>query len=348
MGRKVVLVKKDTKGDVATGVRQANDMILRDKVDAIIGCTSSGVLLGVIEATKEHKVIHLASISNSQKATLLRIHPYFFQVVPNSYMESKAISNYLVKLDFKTYVTIALDYEWGHSTAELIKQDLAKAKPDAKEIGEFWPPLKETNFSSYITATLNLKPDIVIGILAGSAYQTFIRQAQGYKFFDKVKFLSHGFEGDVMALGKEFPQGMRIYSRGAFYGIDTPKIKPFIEAYKKLTKNYPTGFAILSYDSVIILDQAIRKAGTFDKDAVAKTLESSEFDTLRGKLSFRDIDHQMNSPEYFATSKYDKEKGFSIGTDVVVIPGEAGYRSPEEIKKIRAEKGIKFVPWGAK
>lgn len=348
LGRKVVLVKKDTKADVATGVRQANDVILRDKVDAIVGPTSSGVLLGMIEVTKEQKVIHISSIANTEKATLERIHPYYFQVVPNSRMESQAIANYLKNVKFKTYVTIALDYEWGHSTVELLKKELAKTKPEAEQVGEFWPPLKETNFSSYITATLNLKPDLVVGVLAGSAYQTFIRQARGYKFFDKVAFLSHGFEGDVMAVGKEFPVGMRMYSRGAFYAIDTPKMKGFIDAYKKLTKKFPTCWAILSYDSVMALAAAVKKAGSFDRDAVAKALETTQFDTLRGKLSFRALDHQMNSPEYFATSYFDKDKGFCLGKDCVVVPGDTLFRPADDVKKMREKKGIQFVPLSGK
>ncbi len=347
-GRKVELFKKDTKCNVETGVRQANDLILRDKVDAIVGPTSSGVLLGVVEVTKEQKVIHISSIANTEKATLERIHPYYFQVVPNSRMESQAIANYLKGLDFKTYVTIALDYEWGHSTISLLKKELAKTKPNAKLIGEFWPPLKETNFSSYITATLNKKPDLVVGILAGSAYQTFIRQARGYKFFDKVTFLSHGFEGDVMALGKEFPIGMTVYSRGAFYAINSLEMKKVIEAYKKVKKQYPTCWAILSYDSVMALAEAVKKAGSFDRDAVAKALETSEFSTLRGKLTFRPLDHQMNSPEYFAKSYYDPDKGFCLGKNAKVIPGDSLLRSAEEVKKIRAEKGIEFVPLSGK
>ena len=152
---------------MATGVRQANDMILRDKVDAIVGPTSSAELLAVLEVTKEHKMIHLSSIGCTEKATLERIHPYYFQVVPNTYMESEAMAKYLEKLGFKTYVTIGLDYEWPQSTVALLKKELARTKPEAKQIGEFWPPLKETNFSSYITATSNLKPDIVVGLLAG-------------------------------------------------------------------------------------------------------------------------------------------------------------------------------------
>jgi branched-chain amino acid transport system substrate-binding protein len=348
LGREIELVKKDTKVDVGTGVRQAKDMILRDEVEAIIGVTSSGVLLGVIEVTKEHKVIHISTISNTELATRDRIHPYYFQVVPNSYMESEAISGYLRGVDFENWVSIALDYEWGHGTISRLKAVLEKTKPDVKHIGEFWPPLKETDFSSYITATLNQKPDLVVGILAGSAYQVFIRQATGYKFFERTKFLSHGFEGDVMALGREFPEGMRFYSRGAPYALKGKMMDAFTSAYMKIAKKYPTCWSILSYDALIVLAEGVKKAGTFDRDSVAEALETAKFNTLRGELYFRDIDHQMNSPHYFATSYYDKAKGFCSGKDVVVIPGEQNFRSAEEIKKIRGEKGVSFTPWSAK
>ena len=96
------------------------------------------------------------------------------------------------------------------------------------------------------------------------------------------------------------------------------------------------------------LADAVKKAGGFDRDAVAKALETTEFDTLRGKLSFRPIDHQMNSPEYFATSYYDQEKGFCLGKDPVIVPGESLFRSVEDIKKIRETKNVQFVPWSQK
>ena len=38
-----------------------------------------------------------------------------------------------------------------------------------------------------------------------------------------------------------------------FYAIDTPKMKQFIDMYRKITKQYPTCMAILNYDSVMAL-----------------------------------------------------------------------------------------------
>ena len=348
LGRKIELVKKDDKSDVATAVRQAKDMVLRDNVEAIIGVVSSGALLGMIEVTKEDKVIHISTISNTELATLERIHPYYFQTVPNSYMESEAIAKYLSKVEFKNWVSIASDYEWGRGTISRLKAVLEKTKPQVKQIAEYWPPLKETDFSSYITATMNHNPDLVVGLLAGSGYQVFFRQARGYKFFEKIPFLGPGFEGDVIALGAEFPEGVRIYSRGAPYALKGPEMEAFTAAYIKVLNRDPTCWSILSYDAMICLAEAIKRAGSFNKDAIAKKLETEKFKTLRGELYFRDIDHQMNSPHYFSTSVFDKAKGYCVGKDVVVIPGEQNFKSAEEIKKFRAEKGISFVPWSAK
>jgi len=81
-----------------------------------------------------------------------------------------------------------------------------------------------------------------------------------------------------------------------------------------------------------------------------KNLETEKFKTLRGELYFRDIDHSDETalttfPQAFST----KAKGYCVGKDVVVIPGEQNFKSCRgDSKKFRAEKGISFVPWSAK
>jgi branched-chain amino acid transport system substrate-binding protein len=348
LGRQVELIKQDSKTDPVAAVQAAKNLILVKKIDALICGSASHELLATLEITREHKIIHLTSVSNAEKATVENIHPYFFQTTPNTYMESVAVGRALAKYDFNSYMTIALDYEWGHSNVTAIDKIIKERKPTAKKIGELWSPLKESNYSSYITAILNKKPDLVVGILAGNPLLTFIRQANGYNFFNKVKFASPGYELELMTLGKEFPEGMRVYSRGPFYALKGAEMESFQKAYLKETKKYPTCWAIMSYDTVNILADAVKRAGSFNKDAIAKALEAGKYKTLRGNLEFRDIDHQMNAPIYFATTVFDKEKGFSIGKDVTVVNGEECWKSIDEIKKIRSEKGIVFTPWSGK
>ena len=104
-----------TKPDIA--VREAKDLILRDKVRAILGTYSSACAVAIKPIAEEYKVLHIPAISNSENITMVNFSPYTYQVVPNSYMQAKAVvlgvAALAKKKGWKNYITIASDYEWG-------------------------------------------------------------------------------------------------------------------------------------------------------------------------------------------------------------------------------------------
>ena len=141
---------------------------------------------------------------------------------------------------------------------------------------------------------------------------------------------------------------MVIYSRAPFYGINNPRHTAFQKKFIDRTGYPGAAYAIIGYDGMMLIKEAIQRANSFDKDAIAKHISGGTFDTLRGKLTWRPIDHMPNAPVYFATTVFDKEKGYCVGKDVTVVPGDELMRTPEEVKKIRAENKIVFKPWHEK
>jgi len=177
LGRPIELLPRDAKIKVDVATREARRLVLRDKVDAMIAANASHTLLAIAEITKQFGVLHVVPISNTESATLYKIHPYFYQVVPNTYLEVSAVASAVAKLGYKSYGTIAADYEWGQSSVAIVRELLPKRAPAMKFIKSYFPPVGETDSTSYITALLADNPEVVMNWTSGADLQNFIKQA---------------------------------------------------------------------------------------------------------------------------------------------------------------------------
>jgi branched-chain amino acid transport system substrate-binding protein len=157
---KLFVADDQNKPDVAVNVTK--DLILRDGVRCVLGTYASDCAIAIKSICKEQKVLHIAAISNSENITMINFSPYTFSVVPNSYMQASAsaigIARMAKRYNWKDYVTIASDYEWGRSTQANLVKLLKEKAPDLSLKKEFWPRLGETDFGPYIAAIMDLKP----------------------------------------------------------------------------------------------------------------------------------------------------------------------------------------------
>src|SRR5207248_1474497 len=69
LGRKLQLVIRDDQSKPDVGVREARDLILKEKVNFLTGIIHSGVALAVSEVAKEYKTILLVSIAKRAAIT---------------------------------------------------------------------------------------------------------------------------------------------------------------------------------------------------------------------------------------------------------------------------------------
>lgn len=96
------------------------------------------------------KVLHIASISNSEDITRLNPSPYMYSVVPNTYMLAKAqvlgIAGLAREKGWKSYATITSDYAFGRSIQGNVVAMLKASAPDVELRKEVWVPLSETQW----------------------------------------------------------------------------------------------------------------------------------------------------------------------------------------------------------
>jgi len=337
LGRKVALSIRDTEFKVDVGIREAKDLVLREKVNFLLGGISSGVSLATsTSVSKEYKVIQIASVANTHRQTVELFQRYFFQVVPNTFMEGRAAAQVAAKQQaWKNYYTIGYDYEFGRMQAGAFVETIKKLRPDVKIVGQHWPPVGETDYTPYITSILAAKPDVVYSNLFEAGLGAFVKQALPYGFFQKVKFVSFADVSSMMAV-PEMPEGILGYTRGEFYCENLPELKKFTEAFHARYKYYPVSYAVMGYDSLFVLKKAIEQAKSIETDAVIKALEGMTYDSLRGKFTIRASDHQADVPEYVGWTMKDPKYPFVVLKDIVKVPGSQIMLTEDEVKQMRA------------
>jgi branched-chain amino acid transport system substrate-binding protein len=337
LGRKIALSIRDTEFKVDVGIREAKDLVLREKVNFLLGGISSGVSLATSTAvSKEYKVIQITAVGNTHRQTVELFQRYFFQVVPHTFMEGRAAATVAAKQQaWKTYYTIGYDYEFGRMQAGAFVDTIKKLRPDVKIVGQHWPPVGETDYTPYITSILAAKPDVVYSNLFEAGLAGFVKQALPYGFFQKVKFVSFADVSSMTAV-PEMPEGILGYTRGEFYCENTPEMRKFTESFRQRYKHYPVSYAVMGYDSLYVLKKAIEKAGTIETEAVVKALEGLSYDSLRGKFTIRAFDHQADVPEYVGWTVKDSRYPFVILKDIVRVPGSQIMFTEDEVKQMRA------------
>ena len=341
LGRKLDLIVRDTEAKVDVGARETKDLILREKVNFLMGPCSSGVSLAMQVVHSEYKVMRVVGIANTEAMTVDKFTPYIFQVVPNTYMEATANTRYLMKKvpTAKKFCTIGPDYEFGRREEGAFSEEIKKLVPDSEILYQAWPKPGETDFTSFITAIMAKKPDAIHSSLFGGDLVAFTKQAAPYEFF-KTPFIALYDLPVLVALGADAPEGTFGFGRGCFFMDPNPKMMEFVQKFRKARGAFPDSWSVMAYDTVYLVKAAMEKAKTIETEPVIKAMEGIAFDSLRGKFTIRALDHMGTVPCYQGTVAKDPNYPFKIWKDISRIPGEEVIRPEAGVREIWKKTGV--------
>ncbi len=337
----IKLYIRDTKTDPELAKQVVSELITQEQVRAIIGTYSSAGALAIKPIIRQHKVLHIATISNSEDITKLDPSPYTFSVVPNTYMMSKATILGVTKLaterGWKSYATIASDYAWGRSNQEIQVELMKRVAPQIRLVDTYWPKLGQSRFSSFAVAVLAKKPDFLIGTIAGEDNLLWMRDAREYRLFEQTTYAGSLISvSELINDAQKLRRGLYARTRAPFFAhLDVPMMAKFVEAYRSKFGRYPTDWAVMSYDGVYALKQGVEKAGSIDTERVKDAMKGLSIETARGRLTFREIDNQLSCSAYFGRVADDPRYKFPIYVDLVELKAPDIWRPETEIRAAR-------------
>ncbi|GGH27878.1 ABC transporter substrate-binding protein [Alsobacter metallidurans] len=331
MGRKLELLVRDSQLRPELGTSHTRDLITREKVDFLIGPDASSVGVAVSAVAKQYKKVVVMTIPNTPRLVGELYHPHFFTIVPSGTMLARAMAEGLDK-KYKSIAFIGGDYEASHQAVKYFGDWLAKVNPEAKITNTQWPKLGEPDFTPYITQLLSSKPDLIFSYLWGSDLIAFIKQAKSYGLFERTKFATLLFLDDLRALGSEMPDGILGQMYAPPFGTKGGKMDTFIQAFNAKYNAYPSDWAVMAYDGMMLLAQGIKAANSVDQEAVRTALEGIKYEGLQGGVTtFREVDHQGNVPSFLGVTGKDDKLPFKTLVDIKRIEADKVWPTPQEI-----------------
>lgn len=337
LGKKVEYTTRDEKFKPDIGLAMAKELILKEKVDILMGTINSATTLAISDFVKKEKVPFFVTFAKSEKIVGEKGHRYIFNMNEHTEMAGRAAAIALAKKPYVKYWIAGDDYEYGHAIADAVWNNLKKLKPSVRKVGETWWKVGEADFTPYITQILAAKPDFIIVATGGSGMVNFQKAAKATGLSQKVPFYQHtATELSVLApQGANAPEGVYGTANYFFYYPDTPENRAFVADFKKAYNRNPRIGALYGYMTAQFIAEGYKKAGKIDREKLVNALEGMTLNSPVGPLEIRKCDHQLLLPMYFGVTKKDPKYDFLIAGSIETIQGKDYVPSCEEVLKHR-------------
>ena len=320
-GVPIELVIVDEGGGPKKQVSELRRLVLDEKVDAVVGYTSSGNCLAIAPVAEELKILTVVHICGTHRLTEDNKLKYVFRTSANQAADSVAMARYALSVNpnIKTIAGANEDYAWGRDSWGAFKLAMQQLKPDVKVVAELWTKFQAGEYSAEISRLLAEKPDVVHSSFWGGGLITFIKQASPRGLFSQSLVVLSTGEQVLQNVGKGMPDGVVAAPRatgGYFASASTPMQKEFVEGVYAHNKRYPDYPAYRTYQAWSGLkgayEKAIDQTGRWPTtEEVIKAFENLSWDTPSGKITMRP-DHQAVHGGMVGVTKYSEKYGFSI------------------------------------
>ncbi len=295
LGKKIELVIEDNQMKGEIGVQKLKKMILKDGCQIIIQGSSSGVGGAIAQQMPRYKKIYLDTCAEAIGITGKNFTPYTFRTCLNAGMHVKGLAQYFGKKGYKKVFLINQDYSWGYDVAEYYEKFIKMIAPDTQIVGKEFHKVFNKDFAPYISKIQASGADYIISGNWGTDMTQLIVQSRnlGLKIPIGCCFLD---DDAVMAVARESAMGC-IQANMYLLGVDTPKARAFEDTFHKSSGGKWPSFVIMeAYIGTKMYFEAVKKAGTFETEAVIKAFEDLTWEGPVGTLTMRKEDHQNQTP----------------------------------------------------
>ena len=286
----IELVVEDNASKAEQSVAAVNKLITQDNVLAIVGPNASLGAIPAAEIAEYNKTLLITPWSTNPKTTLDtttgKSKDYVFRACYTDPFEGRVLARFVLEKLKAKKVAVLYDVasEAPKSQADLFR--LTFEELGGKTVAFETYTTGDRDFSAQLTKIKSANPDVIflpayyndVGLIAQQAHRAGITQplvgSDAWSSPELIKLSNGTVEGDYFA---------NHYASD----IATPTAKKFIDAYTKQYGNIPDDVAALTYDSMGLLFEAIKKSPSLDRKVVRDSLATlANYPGVTGDIKF--------------------------------------------------------------
>ena len=286
LGKEIEYIVYDEKGDVTEALNAYNKLVNSDEVVAIVGDVTSAPSKAVAQKANEDGMPIITA--SGTDAAITQTGKYAYRTCFIDPYQGQLMASYAAK-ELKAK-TVAVLYDSGDSYSTGIADAFEAA---AKELG-MTVTNKEgyahgsTDFNAQLTNIKASNPDAIMLPVYYNDVVLILKQAvqQGIS----SKFLgADGWDGVVPLLEDDSLNTIlaNAYFCSQYSAVsEDAALQSFLSTYKNRYGIEANMFAVLGYDTMHILADAIERAGSTDSDKIIEAMQATNYSGLTGTTTF--------------------------------------------------------------
>ena len=272
----VQLINIDDESKAERTVAAVEKLISSEKTPVIFTTPASTTTLAILPVLEKSKTVGMGFIA-AAPAVISPEYSYSFRSTLSSITNVNPGVDYMIKTrGIKNIAFVGRNDDWGRSAAAAIS---ARAKSLGATIvmEEYFDP-GTTDFSSLFSKIRSTNADAVIAAVSLESV-AFAKQYRELRV--KPTLMSVGVNlaapSVIKAIGPS-ADGMLIATGPTT--TETPAVKAFVQQFEKANGRPPLPYEMVGYDNMMIVLEAMKKAGSTDSTKVAESLRKLEYKGL--------------------------------------------------------------------
>jgi branched-chain amino acid transport system substrate-binding protein len=307
LGKKLELLVEDDQSKPDVSAALARKLIDQGAV-FILSVSLSPATQQQQTVTMEAKTPQMTPMNSADYLTTQLNNPYFWQTGPLGSMQIATLLAHAKSKNLKRVALITDNSDLGQAIGKAFRAGLEKS--GMQIVDEEVVPLGATTATPQMQKIRSAKPEAMF--VAGVVTATNVLIFKAYRELG-LKFPIHAsYNLSVpiyMTAAKGLINGITFVDA---YDPEKPQVKAFEAAYKKETGTQSTNLHGYGYDGIHLVAEAIKKAGSTDKEKIREAMQSLTYEGVMGakgmKYQFRDGKRTGFDPNGMVVRVYEGDR----------------------------------------